>query len=1252
MPWLELLDVKKWPVPEPTGAAAGSDDADTSEAVFEFSMARKPERTLTISHADCVRLHTLVSTSSLNRVHLSRMQTALQAESVSARITRGGFERAMRSLVKVDAMRPRDRADFASALSSVFSAFQSGGGDESVDAVELTAGVALLVSGGKSDKLSMAFRLFDDEGRGAVKQGDLARYFRALLTTIVALQAVPRAGGHALAHAGALNSSLQVFATAALRDRTRVSYEEFGQWYNDGGFRALPWLELLDLKKWPVKAAEAPVASAAATAASSVSERDGESAGEADADGDDAPVFAFPLGDDGSVLTISASDVQHVQRVLEVSRFGRMEAEDLYALFDSEAEGGVLTKSAFDRCIMRCIPVEVMSESDRSFLSYALGAVFAAFDTVSNGRVNELEFAAGCSLLAAGSKSDKLSLAFRHFDHDADGYVDWAEMLRYFKGFITALCALASVRNVSGRPLSDLIWDTAAEMARSVFEGAVQDADGRISFEEFGSWYNDGGFRLVPWLELLDTRKWPVVAGSSGSGARARASAGAAASGIAKARKASSSDGSSGSAGALLKGGAVSISKADLVNMERLLQASKFEAVQPVRVHALLREQRLSGGVLDKEGFDRCVRALIPGESLSTDDKKFLSRALTNIFHAFDRAGNGRVDYAEFAAGFSMLASGSKSDKLSLAFRLFDGDADGFLQADEVHKYLRAFLTVLCAVQRCHSSPPSPAALQIIDRNAQDMTQTLFAQADLSHRGRISYEEFGRWYNDGGFDVVPWLELLDLKKWPAAAAVAASADDLEPSSAHALATKAKSGPQQSGGNTTLFVFSLGDDRQLSIKRRDVRNLERLLTISELSLQDAERVVDALASVAVDNTVDRDGFDAAVSVLVGRQPATREEQGFLSLSLENVFHAFDRNHNGRVDYAEFAAGLTLLAAGTKSDKLSLAFRLFDEDDDGCITRQEMWRFLLAFLTMLAALQSGSDDGPELSDRVLGQAAVDISGFIFNGVASAESRISYEEFGRWYNAGGFDVVPWLELLDLKKWPMEKAVPGVLRQQAAGAAGDNGAAAEDGDDDGDDDNNDDDDDDDDDDEQRNGGEGAAGSAAPETVVFKFSLTSDEAGGSKPSLTLTVEDCTRYRRLLAVSGLRNLSQSDVRSAFHDVLQARASSMSVAQLQRTVQLLAPQRGDSGAFIHSVLSESFGVLDRDGSGSVATSDAICAVLLLAAGSKSDKLSFAFRLFASSGEDDVLTVEELASFLRGFLTMLASLSKELRVRARP
>lgn len=35
----------------------------------------------------------------------------------------------------------------------------------------------------------------------------------------------------------------------------------------------------------------------------------------------------------------------------------------------------------------------------------------------------------------------------------------------------------------------------------------------------------------------------------------------------------------------------------------------------------------------------------------------------------------------------------------------------------------------------------------------------------LKSAKEITFEDVGNWYNTGGFEVIPWLELLDLRKW-------------------------------------------------------------------------------------------------------------------------------------------------------------------------------------------------------------------------------------------------------------------------------------------------------------------------------------------------------------------------------------------------------------------------------------------------------------------------------------------------------
>ena len=56
--------------------------------------------------------------------------------------------------------------------------------------------------------------------------------------------------------------------------------------------------------------------------------------------------------------------------------------------------------------------------------------------------------------------------------------------------------------------------------------------------------------------------------------------------------------------------------------------------------------------------------------------------------------------------------------------------------------------------------------MKAIDDACVEVTMSVFSEADLMKDGLISFEEFAEWYTQGGYNTIPWLELLDLKKWP------------------------------------------------------------------------------------------------------------------------------------------------------------------------------------------------------------------------------------------------------------------------------------------------------------------------------------------------------------------------------------------------------------------------------------------------------------------------------------------------------
>ena len=55
-----------------------------------------------------------------------------------------------------------------------------------------------------------------------------------------------------------------------------------------------------------------------------------------------------------------------------------------------------------------------------------------------------------------------------------------------------------------------LCYDQASvELTQRIFRETQKEDDLMISFSDFADWYTDGGYRVAPWLELLDMRKWP-----------------------------------------------------------------------------------------------------------------------------------------------------------------------------------------------------------------------------------------------------------------------------------------------------------------------------------------------------------------------------------------------------------------------------------------------------------------------------------------------------------------------------------------------------------------------------------------------------------------------------------------------------------------------------------------------------------------------------------------------------------------------
>ncbi|KAG7396370.1 hypothetical protein PHYBOEH_002351 [Phytophthora boehmeriae] len=888
-------------------------------------------------------------------------------------------------------------------------------------------------------------------------------------------------------------------------------------------------------------------------------------------------VIELPFITPSCSLSLQAKRVWHVRNALVASKLASCSIDTLKKAIEERHSSTIGSANDESTTPTNTSPLEKQEFVDfvRSLPELRTGETFKPMEEaleriyrsfVTTNRKDLYQLATGILLLLPGEVKHKVKVAIQFSlcgcGVDADSPITLSILRSALGCLVLSISAVFDLQTATEDQLqstASIVTTCADETVARMFAANSLAKGDNASFEEhIWPWIeaNASVNKAVPWIKLLDQKKWPGSKKLSapsprpeGSPAKWGLSEDAFAtneSGNTEIDEVDNEDDDDETAAELsfrfssVDGGVLVIGEQQAVNVFDLLIQSAFTRINPQTMYDTF-VQHTGDGLLEEETFLEAIEEL-----LSMTDKPHLMEnntfleSMLSIFRSFLPEKCPTVDAFEIAAGFSLMAWGSKSDKLASAFHYFDADSKGYLNRQQIWRFLRSVLITLL-----HLSPPSDAVLQrygslveLVDKGEEEILEAIMeglpsddeeedddeeeigdiageqevgavgegdgeyvdeidgdrARANSDMRlGLYTFEDFGLWYNGGGFKGMSWLELLDLRKWvfvspafkleeldtrPVDPVVASNnyytanniqvdVDGTDPpdgptdvkkayftfadvideeddedenhdslsssrakqrasppsvsiassSTAHSYSSSIPASlPAICLKNEIVLEFDLPFDADddaitelplttLSFDNGDLIQYFELQRVVKLSHVQLYRVYDVFEPFMEDissSCIEKRTFDKCIGKLLppnvapgvaaafGANSNTRvpprsvgrgKDPKMVADTLSRLFFAFNRGGTGKIDLVEFVSAFTIFCAGSKSEKLAFAYRLFDADGDGCLTRREMWKYLRSFLTMLLALGNGSELSAEAIASVADTTAIEIADCIF-------------------------------------------------------------------------------------------------------------------------------------------------------------------------------------------------------------------------------------------------------------------------------
>ncbi|RAW38367.1 hypothetical protein PC110_g5374 [Phytophthora cactorum] len=735
-----------------------------------------------------------------------------------------------------------------------------------VDVADFLGGVSVFACGERDEKIQLTFELYDMDGDGFISKEEMTKYLTAVFLVIgESSPELFQQNNINPAELGIVTAS-QCFAESTLNREGKLSYEAFRKWYSKPGPTQL------------------------------VAAKHGKTS-------------ASKTRDNG----VQASEGLDLATLREITGLSALSASDLFSIFSavSTNNGGkmeVLTRAEFKRCFFAIL--ERLNREPTREIANFLDRLFDAFDEDESDSVDFVEVSTGLSVLCGDSNEDKVMVAFSLFDTDGDGYITQQEMETYLASVFHVMYETTpATRQSIGIDAKTLAHYTTMQ----AFEESDVNRDGKLSLEEFRSWY------WVYGRHYQQHTMGPPTGHQSQPGDKAFGT---------------------------------SNFVASLTGLQDRAPSDVFEVIA-----AKVNED----GVLSREAFFSIVDELVEEHAantkrkLSVEEKNQLQKIMETVFDGFDTDHDGFVDFCELSSGISVLCSGSQEEKIKSTFTLFDINQDGFISRDEMETYLASvyrivFMTSPATMQQLHGISP--------DELAQITTADAFSMADTNQDDRLSFEEFTKWYSTQGAPQPPMMQPQQPAGVPTSSNGAVSSPRVSSISSQGVLNEMKELTNLGAYdvNDIFEFFQASADREGNVSQpvffRCFNKLlakdGRISRETQMKTQQLLKELFELFDADKNGVVDVQELGAGLSILCGGSRADKAK---------SMFTLYDVNHDGYISPEEMTSYLTSvfkvmfkaspeLPAKTGMTPEQLAktttrecFRAFDHNRDGQLSFDE-------------------------------------------------------------------------------------------------------------------------------------------------------------------------------------------------------------------------------------------------------------------------------------------------------------------------